>query len=413
MSSPILTRRGRVVLAVCVGGVAMAFAAGGRSLEAVVLPSAVALAAGYVQLARIDEPTVERTLPPEGFVGEGGEVRLAFEGPGPGGLSPTYVADVDDALDDGLSGPDEPVRTSVGDAPATYRVGYLRRGERRFGPVTVTASDVFGLFEREAVVEAFDETLAYPACREVPARLRRSLYADDAVGASRRREEFDRLREYARGDPLRDVHWAATAKHDELVVKAFAAQTERGRVTIAGETADGREDAPGRNGAGDRATAVRREGATDRDPADALAGAAASLALALLDDGVPVDLTLPGGEVSADPGARGRRAVLELAARTGPGTVGVEEADARVVADERGARYRVGDRTLAFDEVAGAPVRAAVGGGPGGGEVGDPGGTATETDPPDGVGDETAARGGAASATGGEAAGRRDEVIGG
>jgi len=407
VSSPTLTRRGRVVLAVCVGGVAMAFAAGGRSLEAVVLPSAVALAAGYVQLARIDEPAVDRTLPPEGFVGEGGEVRLAFEGRDAGELSPAYVADVDDALDDGLSGPDEPVRTSVGDAPAAYRVGYLRRGERRFGPVTVTASDVFGLFEREAVVEAFDGILAYPACREIPARLRRSLYADDAMGASRRREEFDRLREYTRGDPLRDVHWAATAKHDELVVKAFAAQTERGRVTIAGETAEGREAPAGRDGTGGRETAA------DRDPADALASAAASLALALLDDGVPVDLTLPGGEVSADPGARGRRAVLELAARTGPGTVGVEGADARVVADERGARYRVGDRTLAFDDVAGAPVRAAVGDGPGGGGVGDSGGTVTETGPPDEVRGETVARGGVASATGGEAAGRRDEVIGG
>lgn len=349
MTSPTLTRRGRVVAAVCVVGVGMALAAGGRSLEAVVLPSAVALAAGYVQLARIDEPAVRRTLPSEGFVGEGGEVRLAFRGRGTNGaVSPTYVADVDDGLDDGLEGPPGPVRTSVGDAPATYRVRYRRRGERRFGPVTVTASDVFGLFERRTVVEEFDTALAYPACREIPPWLRRALYADDAVGASRRREEFDRLREYARGDPLRDVHWPATAKHDEIVVKAFAAETERGRVAIAGEAGGGRESAGGRKSAGDRA------------PADALASAAASLALALLDDGVPVDLTLPGGEVSADPGRRGRRAVLELAARTGPGSGGVEEADVRVVADESGARYRVDDRAVAFDDVAGGTVGGAV-----------------------------------------------------
>jgi len=350
VQSPTLTRRGRVVVAVCVAGVGMALAASGRSLEAVVLPSAVALAAGYVQLARIEEPAVRRTLPPEGFVGETGEVRLSFRARGAGELTPTYVADVDDALDDGLAGPAEPVRTSVGDAPATYRVRYLRRGERKFGPVTVTASDVFGLFERRAVIEEFDATLAYPACREVPAWFRRALYADDAVGASRRREEFDRLREYSRGDPLRDVHWSATAKHGEIVVKAFAAETERGRVAIAGEAAS----------EGGKANGVDRGG--DRDPADDLASAAASLALALLDDGVPVDLTLPGGAVSADPGARGRRAVLELAARTRPGTVDDDEADVRVVADERGARYRVGDRAVAFDEVAGATVRGATDG---------------------------------------------------
>lgn len=361
MLSPTLTRRGRVVVAVCVAGVGMALAAGGRSLEAVVLPSAVALAAGYVQLARIDEPAVDRTLPAEGFVGEGGEVGLTFSDQGGGELSPTYVADVDDALDDGLEGPTDPVRASVGDAPATYRVRYLRRGERRFGPVRVTATDVFGLFEREAVVEEFDASLAYPACREITARFRRSLYADDAVGASRRREEFDRLREYSRGDPLRDVHWAATAKHDQLVVKAFAAETDRGQVAIAGEAAGGREGA------------------------DALASAAASLALALLDDGVPVELTLPAGEVSVDPGRRGRRAALELAARTGPGSVGGEEADVRVVADERGARYRAGDGTVAFDEVAGATVRGvtdgeATGGGAGSGPAGDVGGEAVAAD---------------------------------
>jgi len=348
--SPTLTRRGRVVVAVCVVGVGMALAASGRALEAVVLPSAVALAAGYLQLARIEEPAVRRTLPPEGFVGETGEVRLSFHSHGAGELSPTYVADVDDALDDGLAGPTEPVRTSVGDAPATYRVRYLRRGERNLGPVTVTASDVFGLFERAAVIESFDAILAYPACREIPPWFRRALYADDAVGASRRREEFDRLREYARGDPLRDVHWPATAKHGEIVVKAFAAETERGRVAIAGEAG------------GEGATAGETERGSDRDPADDLASAAASLALALLDDGVPVDLTLPNGEVPADPGARGRRAVLELAARTRPGTVGDDEADVRVVADERGARYRVGDRAVAFDEVAGATVSGAAGG---------------------------------------------------
>lgn len=395
MSSPTLTRRGRVVVAVCVIGVGMALAAGGRSIEAVVLSSAVALAAGYVQLVRVDEPAVERRLPPEGFVGEGGEVDLAFRGRGADdAVSPAYVADVDDALDDGLAGPAEPVRTTVGDAPATYRVRYRRRGERRFGPVTVTARDVFGLFEREAVVDAVDTTLAYPACREIRTGFRRSLYADDAVGASRRREEFDRLREYTRGDPIRDVHWGATAKHDEIVVKAFAAETEHGRVAIAGETVAGRRaEDDGEPKKNDR----EPEGG-DREPVDALASAAASLAIGLLDDGASIDLTLPGGEVSADPGPRGRRAVLELAARTPPGTVGDEGADVRVVADEAGARYRVGDRSVAFDEVAGATVGEGTVGGAdgdaiGAGEAGSDGPDGAEVDRSGGAAAEDVAAG--------------------
>ncbi|MDZ5810740.1 DUF58 domain-containing protein [Halorubrum sp. AD140] len=338
MSSPRLTRRGRAVAAICLVGTGMALAAGGRSLEAVVLPGVVALAAGYLQLARIDDPAVERTLPSEGFVGESREVRLAFRGSGPSGtVSPTYLADVTDALDDGIAGPADPIRTSVGDAPATYRVRYLRRGERRFGPVTVTAGDVFGLFERRTVVDESDAVLAYPPCRRVPAWFRRALYADDAVGASRQREEFDRLREYARGDRPRDVHWPATAKHGEVVVKAFAAETERGRVSIAGEATGGPEGA------------------------DALASATASLALALLDDGVPVDVRLPSGAASADPGPRGRRTVLGLAARTGPGSTVAEGADVRVIADGRGARFRVDDRTIPFEEVAGETERTTPG----------------------------------------------------
>jgi hypothetical protein len=80
-----------------------------------------------------------------------------------------------------------------------------------------------------------------------------------------------------------------------------------------------------------------------------------------------------------------------------------------VVADERGARYRIGDRTLAFDEVAGAPVRAAVGGGRGAGVDG----TATEGESPEEGRGGATARGGVAAADPGEAAGRRDEVIGG
>lgn len=328
MSTITVTRRGRVAVGVCVLGVVMALAAGGRSLNAVILPGVVALVAGYYQVARLDDPGVQRRRPPDGVVGETHEVRLSFHGDGPGDpVSPSYPAAVTDRVDDGLEGPEAPVRTSIGTEPASYRVRYLRRGERRLGPVGVTATDVFGLFERRTVVDEVDTVIAYPKWYPLPAAFRRRLYAAEAVGRSRQREEFDRLREYARGDPLRDVHWPTTAKHDEIVVKEFAAETERRRVSIAGGT-------------------VR-----DRTGDDALASATASLALGLLNDGVPVDVTLPAGEVSVEPGPHGRRAVLELAALTGPGSVDVDETDVHVVADSRGARYRIADRTVAFDDL--------------------------------------------------------------
>ena len=328
MSTITVTRRGRVVVGICVLGIGMALAAGGRSLNAVILPGVVALVAGYYQVARLDDPGVQRVRPPDGVVGETHEVRLAFHGDGPADpVSPAYPAGVTDRLDDGLEGPSMPVRTSVSTEPASYRVRYRQRGKRRFGPVTVTATDVFGLFERQTVVDEIHTVTAYPKWYPIPAAFRRRLYAADTVGESRRREEFDRLREYERGDPLRDVHWPTTAKRDEIVVKEFAADTERSRVSIAGETA------------------------RDRTGDDALASATASLALSLLNDGVPVDVTLPAGEVAVEPGPQGRRAVLELAARTGPGSVGIDEVDVHVVADSRGARFRLDDRTVAFDDL--------------------------------------------------------------
>ncbi|WP_418286401.1 DUF58 domain-containing protein [Halorubrum sp. DTA46] len=339
MATITVTRRGRAVVAVCVFAVVTALAVGTRSLNAVLLPGVVALAAGYYHVARLDDPGVRRIRPADGFVGETREVGLRFHGERLGEpVSPAYPAAVSDRLDDGVVGPTDPVETTIGGSasegtapdgadPVSYRVRYVERGEHRLGPVTVAATDVFGLFERRTLVDTVDTVLAYPECRPVPSRFRRGLYAADAVGASREREEFDRLREYARGDPLRDVHWPATAKRDEIVVKEFAASTERGRVSIAGETTN------------------------DRTGDDALASATASLAVALLNDGVPVDVTLPAGEVSAEPGRAGRRAVLELAARTGPGPVSVDDPDVRVVADARGARYELSDRTVPFDDL--------------------------------------------------------------
>ena len=338
MATITVTRRGATVVGICVLAVVMALAAGTRSLNAVVLPGVVALAAGYYQIARIGDPNVRRTRPPDAFVGETREVTIAFHGNDLGEpVSPAFPATVSDRLDEGLVGPAMPIETTIGGRrrgseasdSVSYRIRYRDRGERRLGPVTVTGTDVFGLFERRTVVDAVDTALAYPVCHPIPLQFRRRLYATDAVGPSRRREEFDRLREYARGDPLRDVHWPATAKHDEIVVKEFAAETTHSRVSIAGETV--------RDHVGD----------------DRLASATASLALSLLTDGVPVDVTLPAGEVAAEPGRRGRRAVLELAARTGAGGVVADDPDVRVVADAAGARYEMGDRRVAFEELVG------------------------------------------------------------
>ncbi|WP_096395271.1 DUF58 domain-containing protein [Halorubrum trapanicum] len=361
--TPELTRRGRVAGLVGLVAAASALAAGGRALDAIVIPVAIALAAGYVQVSRVDVPAVRHVTPPDGFVGETREVRLEF---GPEAArdgdadDPSFLADVLVRVDEGLDGPTAPIRAAVGTEPVSYHVTYRERGERTLGPVDLTATDVFGLFEREIRVDETAAVTVYPPRDPVPTRFRRALYAADAVDVSRQREEFDRLREYTRGDAVRDVHWATTAKRDEIVVKEFAAETARNRVTIAGGTEVSGGEARGRGGrsGGERSgfgAAGRGDDADERSAgaaaADELARATASLALALLDDGVPVDVRLPGGRVSAAPGGRGRREVLELAALTGPGAATDDEVDVTVVADADGARFHTGDRSESFADL--------------------------------------------------------------
>ena len=350
-----LTRRGRVAGLIGLVAVASAFAAGGRALDAIVLPAAIALVAGYVQVSRVDMPAVRHVTPEDGFVGETREVRLEF---GPevagdaGASSASFLADVRVRVDEGLDGPTAPIRTSVGAEPISYRVTYRERGERTLGPIGLTVTDVFGLFEREMVVNGTETVTVYPRRHPIPTRFRRDLYAADAVDVSREREEFDRLREYSRGDAVRDVHWPTTAKRGEIVVKEFAAETARDRVSIVGSTEVDGEAAGGDDGTDWLDLDDGGDGpAPSAVAADELARATVSLALALLDDGVPVDLRLPAGEVSAAPGERGRRDVLELAALTGPGTVSDEGADVTVVADADGARFRTGDRSVSFAEL--------------------------------------------------------------
>lgn len=319
-----LTRRGRVVLGVVVLAFGMAALSGARSLNAVVLPGVVALAAAAIQLSRLDAPSVRRRLPRDDFVGATHGVVLRFGDVDTfrEELDAPFVAAVRDGLGEGLAGPDEPTRATVGAEPVRYEVTYEARGDRTLGPVTLTATDVFGLLERDLLCRGTESVLVYPERRPVVGWFRRELYREDALGASRQRDEFDRLREYARGDALRDVNWAATAKRDDLIVNEFAAETDQRRVSISG--------------------GARGDGADD------LASAVASVSLALLDDGIPVDVAVPNGRVSTEGGRDGRRRLLELLARTPRGAVPDADADVVIEADRTGTTVRIDGRETAF-----------------------------------------------------------------
>lgn len=317
-----LTRRGKALVVVCAGGFVLAGLFGSRALNAIVLPGIVALVAGALQIRSLATPTVERDVPRNDFVGQNHDVSLRF-----GGVSRPFVGTVTDDVDDGLSNEMEPVTTAVGDDPVTYTVTYESRGEHQLGPARVVGRDVLGLFETELVCRSRDTLLAYPRLHSLAGWAQRDLFSLHETDRSSERAEFDNLREYVRGDALRDIHWKSSAKRDDLIVQEFAADRDVTTVTI--------------------------RGGCDATGADQLAEAVASIAVALHDADIPVTLSLPNGRVDVDTDRIGRTRLLEHCARVVAGPVPDDSAD--IVVEARGTTVEVtfGDRQLPFDELRG------------------------------------------------------------
>jgi len=113
----------------------------------------------------------------------------------------------------------EPGRTSS----AVFRHDDLLRGRHRVGPLTVDLVESFGVGRRRTTVPGTQELVVVPEALDLGlARESRAL----GDGARRQRgqsltgaEDDPVTREYRRGDPMRRVHWKATARHDDLMVR--------------------------------------------------------------------------------------------------------------------------------------------------------------------------------------------------
>ncbi|MXR40113.1 DUF58 domain-containing protein [Halobaculum sp. WSA2] len=324
-----LTRRGKAVVAVGVVAVVSGLAFGPRSLNAVVVPAVVALSAAYLQLRWVEPPAVARDVPPDDHVGRTYPVRLFFgdpDGPRPSaeaGMDRPFAGAVRERVGGGIDADRLVFETVVGAVPVEYEVTYESRGRHRLGPAAVTARDALGLAETDLSTTT-SEVLVYPEVHAIAGWARRDLRALHETGVHEERREFDRLREYDRGDSLRDVHWKSTAKRDDLIVKEFSAEAETEAVSVA----VGAAAAPGAD--------------------DGMAEATASLALALVEDGVPVDVSLPDGTLTVT-GERGSQVrLLERLAVIGPGRVADADADVTVYGEADGVRVSVGGEDHEF-----------------------------------------------------------------
>lgn len=295
------TRRGLAVLGVAVAAFVMAGLFGARALNAVVVPAGIALAFGAVQLRRVDTLRIERQVPEPGFPGDRRTVSIGID------AERFALATVEERVPEALS-PDRTVFETTTGTTVSYGIEPASRGVYTVGPLSVTLTDTLGLFARTVRSSRRDSVVVYPRVDVLPAT--DPFDPSNLIGASRIRDRqlFDRLREYERGDSLRDVHWKTSAKRadGEFVVKQFAAEEEAGGITIVAES--------------------------DRSEADALARATASLATRLLDSGVSVALVLGDEVVERGSGPEQRHALLSALARTEGGRVDAE-ADVRIEID--------------------------------------------------------------------------------
>ncbi|MFB6352696.1 MAG: DUF58 domain-containing protein [Halobacteriales archaeon] len=330
------TRRGYAVAGVVVAAVLSASLFGARGLNAIAAPGLVALAFAVVQTWRVDPPTVERELPRRGAQGSTVAVELDLAADRP------YSARVTDAVGDGLAADGNDRATTVGAGGMRYELTLRGRGERTVGPVTVVARDVLGLVARRFELPVRSTVLVRPVVHPLS-----GPRADELVwifGGGDDRQEFDFLRRYRRGDPVRDIHWPSSAKvpGEDLVVKAFSADEGASSAVVAAESEPGH--------------------------ADEMAAAAASVVAVLLAAGLRVGLATPEARLEPRAGREQRDRALDELARSLGGPLRRQDrrdADIHIRAGADGVTVELADATVPFRDVAGRPASPSAAGDPG------------------------------------------------
>jgi uncharacterized protein (DUF58 family) len=228
-----LTRRGQIYLGACVALFVIAYSAGNNEFLLAAGLLSVLLVAGivFVRARRLRLVAVRTFSPP--IVAAGGSATVTIDVRNVAAQR-TATAQWRDRL------PWEPWESEGGElrslAPAGIRfagkgnsaqVRYVvrptRRGIFEVGPMLADFGDPFGLVRGEAalagsqqlvvtpeIVELHDAGLGYAAGDGTARLVQRSVSGND---------DDLMTREYRRGDALRRVHWRASARHGELMVR--------------------------------------------------------------------------------------------------------------------------------------------------------------------------------------------------
>lgn len=319
----VLTPRGVAVIGLVGLGVLAGLAFGQPALNAVVVPGAILLGVALWRVREIDRPSVTRTCPTAGTIGDTVTVTLRVDDP------PRRLGQIGDAVDDGLEATGNH-RSAALDEDQSYQLHLAERGVHTLGPIRVSVADLLGLTRQSfEYADATTTVTVTPRIRPLAVTALQRLARLSDLEIEPDRHEFDRLREYQPSDALRDIHWKTSAKRPDVdyIVKEFVREADRGTVVLSGEAVDGADDA--------------------------LADAMASVAVALAEAGVRVGLHTEAGSVDPIDRPEGVEGLIRHLATIGPGRpdgrgdIHFEAAGP----DLREVRIAIRDRQLTMSEV--------------------------------------------------------------
>jgi uncharacterized protein (DUF58 family) len=112
----------------------------------------------------------------------------------------------------------------------SYALRAERRGDLRFAEFRVHTRFPFGLFSKSLRLEAPEAALVYPAVETLaaPRAFGRTLDGEiEEAGRGAHGALVAGLREYQPGDPARRIHWRASQRRGELVVRELESESAR------------------------------------------------------------------------------------------------------------------------------------------------------------------------------------------
>ena len=109
----------------------------------------------------------------------------------------------------------------------TYKLTPVERGVYEFGALNIYVSSAIGLVRRRFIFDLYRKVKVYPSYLQMR-KYELLAISNNLVEAGIKKVrrightfEFDRIREYVRGDDYRTVNWKATARKNEFMVNEY------------------------------------------------------------------------------------------------------------------------------------------------------------------------------------------------